>query len=149
MDIITATIQEWRDLGFHYDRDDDRCVWALTGSVAGLSQFADILRQFAANPRNDVPFEHDHYGPYGYLKIMNAPDERGFDSNAIFAPRRDFATLADQIDSQLASATIGSTLAFSRDWAPDSKYELRLIVAPDDFDPGLYDPWVQQKISEQ
>lgn len=149
MDIVTATIEEWRDLGFHYDLDDDRRVWTITGSVIGLSRFAEILRQFASNPRNDVRFEHDHYGPYSYLKIMNVPGERGFNSNAIFAPRREFAELAELIDSRLTNSKSGSTIELSQDFAPDSEYELRLIVASDDFDPGLYDPWVQQKISEQ
>lgn len=149
MDIVRATIDEWRDLGFHYDLADDRRVWTITGSAVGLARFARILRQFATNPRYDVPFEHDHYGPYGYLKIMNVPDERGFNANAIFAPRREFAKLAELIDARLATANVGSSFEFSQDFAPGSEYELRLIVAPDNFDPGLYDPWVQQKLSEQ
>ena len=149
MDIVTATIEEWRDLGFHYDLDHVRRVWTITGSVMGLSQFAAILRRFASDPRNDVRFEHDHYGPYGYLKIMNNPDERGFNSNAIFAPRLEFGKLADLIDSRLANSNSGFTIELTHDFAPDSEYELRLVVAPDDFEPGLYDPWVQQKISEQ
>jgi hypothetical protein len=148
MDIVTATIEEWRDLGFHYDLDDERHVWALTGSPIGLSRFATILRQFASDSRNDVRFEHDHYGPYGYLKIMNNPEERGFNSNAIFAPRSEFSELADLIESRLAKSKTGSTINLSHDFAPKSEYELRLIVAPEDFDPGLFDPWVQQKISE-
>lgn len=41
MEIIAATIQEWRELGFHYDCDNDRCVWTITGSVVGLARFAD------------------------------------------------------------------------------------------------------------
>lgn len=149
MDIITKTIQEWRDLGFHYDRDEDHRVWTLTGSVAGLSRFSDILRRFASDPRNDVLFEHEHYGPYGYLKIINVPSEQGFNSNAIFAPRREFAKLAALIDSRLTNAKPGTSFDLSSDFAPDSEFELRLIVAPVDFDPGLYDRWVQQKINDQ
>ncbi|TWT51775.1 hypothetical protein [Allorhodopirellula solitaria] len=148
MDIATATIEEWRELGFHYELDDDHHVWTLTGSRGGLGRFAKILRQFASDPRNDVPFEHDHYGPYGYLRIMNNPDERGFNSNGFFAPRSEFSKLADVIDSRLADSQTGSTIDLSGDFSPDSEYELRLIVAPDDFDPGLFDPWVQQEIRE-
>ena len=149
MDTITATIQEWRNLGFHYDRDDDRRTWKITGSVSGLSRFSDILRRFASDPRNDVLFEHEHYGPYGYLKIINVPGEQGFNSNAIYAPRCEFAKLADLIDLRLANARPGASFDLSSDFAPDSEFELRLTVAPVDFDPGLFDPWVQQKISEQ
>lgn len=149
MDIINATIQEWRDLGFHYDRDDDRRLWTIKGSISGIGRFSEILRQFSADARNDLPFEHDHYGPYMYLKIMNVPDERVFDSNAICAPRRDFAQLADLIDARLSSASSGDTFDIRHEFAPDSDYELRLIIADDYFDPGLYDPWVQRKVSEQ
>lgn len=149
MDIIAATIREWRELGFHYDCDNNRRAWTITGSVAGLARFAEILRRFASNPQNDVPLAHDHHGPYLYLKIMNVPGERGFNSNAIFAPRREFDELADLICARLASATPGATFEFSQDFAPQSEYELRLQVAANDFDPGLFDPWVQQKMRER
>lgn len=149
MDIIAATIREWRELGFHYDCDNNRRAWTITGSVAGLARFAEILRRFASNPQNDVPLAHDHHGPYLYLKIMNVRGERGFNTNAIFAPRREFDELADLICARLASATPGDAFEFSQDFAPQSEYELRLQVAPQDFDPGLFDPWVQQRIREQ
>lgn len=149
MDIINDTIQEWRDLGFHYDRDDDRGEWTIVGSIAGLKRFSSILRQFASNPQNDVPFEHDHFGPYMYLKIMNILDERGIDSNSIFAPRLEFSRLADLVDVELSTASPGDIFNLRNEFSPNSEYELRLVVTNDDFDPGLYDPWVQQKISEQ
>ena len=148
MDIIESTIQEWRDLGFHYDRDDDRRHWTITGAISGIERFVDILRQFADDPRNDVPGEHDHFGPYMYLKIMNVPHERGFDSNAIFAPRCDFRELADLVETRLRRSEPGVVFNLSPDFSPDSEYELRVVIESDDFDPGLYDPWVQQKISE-
>ncbi|KAA5532959.1 hypothetical protein FYK55_28740 [Roseiconus nitratireducens] len=113
MDIIESTIQEWRDLGFHYDRDDDRRLWTITGAISGIERFADILRQFANDSRNDVPGEHDHFGPYMYLKIMNVPHKRGFDSNAIFAPRCDFRDLADLVGSRLRSSQPGEVFNLS------------------------------------
>ncbi|MFN0019926.1 MAG: hypothetical protein ACKVP0_16840 [Pirellulaceae bacterium] len=95
MDVIAATIREWRDLGFHYDRDDVLREWTISGTRRGINGFSAILRRFAADERNDIPFEHDHLGPYGYLKIMNVPGQRGFDSSAIVASRQEFAELAD------------------------------------------------------
>lgn len=149
MDIATATIREWRDLGFHYDRDDDRQVWTIRGSIAGIKRLSDLVRQFSRDARKDVPFEHDHYGPYMYLKIMNVPNERGFSGNAIFAPRRDFSLLADLIETRLRVASPGDIFNLRDDFAPNSKCELRIVIADDDFDPALYDPWVQQRIREQ
>ncbi|MEQ1904533.1 MAG: hypothetical protein ABL888_10135 [Pirellulaceae bacterium] len=149
MDIIKATIREWRELGFHYDRNDDRRVWTITGSRTGIGRFSGLLRKFAADIRNDLLYEHDHYGPYCYLKIMNVPSERGFNSNAICAPRLDFEILADIVDSQTTHAKTGDTFGIKQHFCPDSEYNLNLSVMDDDFDPGMFDSWVKEKISEQ
>jgi hypothetical protein len=77
-----ATKREWRELGFHYHRDDQRKVWKLTGSRAGLLHFRDALLSYVANPRNALKSEHRHYGPYSYFEIMTCP-EAGFDRRAI------------------------------------------------------------------
>lgn len=146
MDIVANAIEEWRELGFHYDRDDASRVWILTGSLSGLARFTAVLRDFAANSRYDGKFDHEHYGPYCFLKIMNVPNARGFDSNAIFGPRTELGELADLIESRLSNAKSGDTIEVARDFAPESEYELRLIVAGDDFDPGLFDPWIREQM---
>ena len=148
MDIVEATKHEWRELGFHYDLDDAARLWTITGSIEGLANFITILRDFAGNPRNDTPCEHDHYGPYGYLKIMNTPGERGFNSNAIHAPREDFANLANEIDLKLLNAKVDSRIRFKHTFCPDSEYDLEIVVKPNDFDPGMFDSWVKQQLAE-
>src|ERR1035438_7741098 len=68
-----ATTQEWRELGFFYDRDDRARVWKLTGSRSGLLRFRDLLLSYVADPCNALEAEHEHYGPYAYLEVMTLP----------------------------------------------------------------------------
>jgi hypothetical protein len=71
-DIDQMMIDEWRQLGFYYDRDDRLYVnqWRFFGSKKGLQNFVSMLDKYTNNPANDILSEHDHYGPYSYLKIM-------------------------------------------------------------------------------
>ena len=85
--------QEWRELGFFYDVDDQARVWKLVGCRAGLLRFRDLLRSYAADPRNELKSEHWHYGPYGYLEVMTWPEAR-FDDHAIRGSLADIARLA-------------------------------------------------------
>ena len=67
--INEATLREWRELGFFYDRDDSAKEWRITGSKGNLNRFVKILRDYASDARNHVISEHEHYGPYMYLEI--------------------------------------------------------------------------------
>lgn len=104
-----ATRRGWRELGFFYDRDDQNKLWKLTGSRTGLLRFRDALLSYAADPRNALKSEHQHYGPYSYLTVMTWP-EAGFNDYAIRGPLADLARLADLIETQLAKARPGSTV---------------------------------------
>ena len=83
------TRQEWRELGFFYDRDGETRIWKLIGSRACLLRFRDELLLYVANPKNALKSEHGRYGPYSYLEIMTWP-EAGFDDHAIRGPLEDF-----------------------------------------------------------
>jgi hypothetical protein len=133
-----ATRQEWRDLGFFYDRDDEAKRWQLKGSRAGLLRFRDVLRSYAADPRNEPKSEHEHYGPYGYLEVMTWP-EAGFDDHAIRGSLADIARLATVIENKLAAALPGATIRIREEFAADSPYELVLEVQEDGFDPASAD----------
>ena len=71
IDLDQLMIDEWRALGFYYDCDDRRDVnqWRFYGSKPGLQNVVSLLEKYTANPHNDTLSEHDHYGPYSYLKI--------------------------------------------------------------------------------
>ena len=64
------TREGWRELGFYYDFDEARFCWRLIGSRSGLLKLRDILNGYADDPRNEQISEHEHYGPYSYLKLM-------------------------------------------------------------------------------
>jgi hypothetical protein len=133
-----ATRREWRELGFFYDRDDESKVWQLIGSRTGLLRFRDALCSYAADPRNELKSEHEHYGPYGYLEVMTSP-EAGIDDHAIRGSLADIARLATVIEDKLAAALPGSTIRIQEEFAADSPYGLILDVREDNFDPASAD----------
>lgn len=63
---------EWRQLGFYYDFDERLEVnqWRFFGSKSGFQNFVNLLDNYVSNPVNNRLSEHNHYGPYCYLKIM-------------------------------------------------------------------------------
>jgi hypothetical protein len=133
------TREEWRALGFFYAVDHEAKVWTLVGSRAGLLCFRDTLRAYVADPRNALESEHEHYGPYMYLKVMTWP-EAGFDNNAIRGPLADLARLAALVEGNLAASRPGSTVRIQDEFAADSPYTLVLEVREDSFDPAKADP---------
>ena len=44
--------QQWRELGFFCELDDERKAWTLTGSRAGLLYFPDLLLGYVADSQN-------------------------------------------------------------------------------------------------
>jgi hypothetical protein len=133
-----ATRQEWRELGFYYDRDDNAKIWELTGSRAGLLHFRDILLAYVADPKNTLKSEHEHYGPYIYLEVMTWP-EAAFDNHAIRGSLADLERLAGLIETNLAVAQQGSVIRIQEEFAADSPYALVLSVREDGFDPDAAD----------
>src|SRR4030095_7454405 len=101
------TRSEWRELGFFYDRDDKSKEWLLIGSRAGLGRFSSLLRAYVAAPRNVRKSEHEHYGPYMYLKFMTWP-EAGMNENTIHGPLEQLARLASLVEGHIASLEPGS-----------------------------------------
>jgi hypothetical protein len=129
-----ATRAEWRDLGFFYDRDDELRQWRIIGSKDGLALFARVLQRYASDPRNEMVSEHDHLGPYMYLKIgtWNAPD---ITDDWIAGTLPNLLHLSSIIEGKLPYAKPGDRIALRDAYAPTSSYELVLEVREDDFDP--------------
>jgi hypothetical protein len=134
--------EEWRDLGFFYDRDDESCRWLVIGSRAGLNAFCALLRGYAADPRKANLFDQDHFGPYRYLKIMTYA-EPILDENAIGGRLEDLSRLADLVESRLASLSPGERFTIGSEYAPDAEYALEVELAPDGYDPSSADPLCQ------
>jgi len=137
--VNALTRKEWRDLGFFYDRDDENRRWRLVGSRAGLAGFCQLLGKYVANPRNAQVSEHDHYGPYGYLKVMTWT-EAAVNDDAIAGRLEDLSRLSALLEGRLAAASAGQSFEIGREYAPGSGYGLEVQVAEDGFDPASADP---------
>src|SRR5438128_3553565 len=120
--IRERTRAEWRDLGFFYDVDEGSKQWLLVGSRIGLLRFSELLRAYATNPRREGMSEHDHYGPYMYLKVMTWP-HAGIDANTIHGTLEDLGRLASLVDEKVAGLAPGDR-ARIRDEFAVSEYAL-------------------------
>ena len=138
-EVNEATRKEWRDLGFFYDRDDDRNEWRLVGSHSGLLKFRDLLLRYVGNPRNAANSEHDHYGPYMYLEIMTAA-QPGIDRHAIYGALQDLRRLASVVETKLKNTRAGSLVRIDEEFARDCGYSLLLDIREENFDPASADP---------
>ncbi len=132
------TRQEWRELGFWYDRDDDAKEWRVVGSVAGLRKFARMVQTYASDPRSIQISEHDHFGPYWYLTIgtWNVPL---IGKDWIAGPLPDLLRLSALVIERIANARTGETFKLREAYASTSPYELILDVRDDTFDPASAD----------
>lgn len=137
-ELNAQTRREWRDLGFFYEVDHANRCWTLVGSRAGLAQFADLLRRYVADPRRARISEHEHYGPYMYLKVMTWTEPK-LDDHAISGRPDDLARLASMVSAGLVTAGIGGSFTVGSEYAPLSDYELELRIEPDGFDPASAD----------
>lgn len=130
--------QEWRELGFFYDRDDATKEWLIRGSCAGLLGFARALLDCSNNPRRQQLSEHDHLGPYGYLEI-GTWSARVIDAHWIAGPLEDLSVLSALITERVSMAVEGDVLKLREAYAPASPYELRLEICGNEFDPAMAD----------
>jgi hypothetical protein len=130
--------QQWRKLGFYCEVDEQKRLWTLTGSRAGLLYFPDLLLGYVADPQHAPDKAHQHYGPYGTLEVMTWPDA-GFDSHTIRGSLMSLAHLAELVEVKLATAEPGSPILIREEFAANSPYSLMLDVRADGFDPASTD----------
>jgi hypothetical protein len=131
------TREEWRGLGFYYEHRDGR--WVFVGAPSGLRAFPRLLRAYAGGPRNAVPGEHEHYGPYMYLKVVTG-DEPRICEDAIRGSLPDLARLADLFEQRLRVHGPGSSFEIGHDYGPRNTSGIRVEVRPEGFDPAAADP---------
>jgi hypothetical protein len=134
-----ATRREWRELGFFYDRDDTRRRWLLASDRVGLQRFSALLRAYTADPANDRPSEHCHYGPYMYLEVMTWP-EPGIDDHSIHGTIGDLMRLADIVDATIAGLAPSDEARIDQQYSSACTHSLVLRLEPDGFDPAAADP---------
>ena len=133
-----VTRREWRELGFFYECDDSAARWRLVGSHAGLLKFVEILDAYATNTRHKPLSEHEHYGPYFYLKLMTW-EEAEITNSAICGTLADFQRLATIVREKLTSSSVVSVFVVGDEYATGSG-TIAFEVREDGFDPADADP---------
>ena len=137
-----VTREEWRELGFFYDFDGERSRWQFVGSRSGLLKFRDILNDYVDDPRNEGISEHEHYGPYSYLKIMTWGGAE-ITEDAISGTLADFRRLAAVVGDELNAGSAGGTFTIGGENAEGSKAILEFDLREEGFDPASEDPLLQ------
>ena len=132
------TKQEWHELGFYYDKDNDKKLWVIIGDKKGILIFANMIEEYTNHPNNDKISEHDHYGPYAYLEIMTW-DKPGMDEHAIHGTLADLKRLAYIIKNELEKYQPNSTFYIGTNYASDCKYKLAIEVKENNFNPARAD----------
>lgn len=135
LEIASGIRSEWRDLGFFYGIDDQLKSWRLRGTLAGLGRFVTALDAYVASPDSLVKGEHEHFGPYMYLKVVTA-SEAAVNSDGIAGTVGDLERLAQLIEQRLRHATPGDHFTVRREFSPTAEYSIDFFIETDDFDPG-------------
>jgi hypothetical protein len=137
--IEEQTRAEWEALGFFYDYNDSQRAWLVRASRAGMDRLCTELRQYAKEPRNGVLSEHEHYGPYSYLKFVTWTEPRVV-ADGIYGRLQDFERLADIVSAVLAGAKPGTRVRVDETYSQNSEAKLELLLEHDDFEVASADP---------
>jgi hypothetical protein len=98
-----------------------------------------MLVAYVARPSNARLSEHEHWGPYSYLKIMTWK-ETGINARSIHGTLDDLRKLAGLVVAALEHAKPGDLIALGHTYVGTPSYELVLDVREADFDPASADP---------
>jgi hypothetical protein len=130
--------KEWRELGFFYDRNDQNKKWFFHGSKIGLINFIQRLIEYIKNPNNTGISEHEHFGPYQYLKLITW-NEPKIDKQGIYGSIEDISRFASIISDKIKTAKINEEIIIDKEYSNNNDYKLIIKIMPDDFDPASLD----------
>ncbi|NMC56938.1 MAG: hypothetical protein GYA50_06945 [Eubacteriaceae bacterium] len=132
------TIEEWRELGYYYDYDKEEKFWIIIGSKEGILKFCQTLKQYSQNPNNNTKSEHDHLGPYMYLKIVTW-NEAFINDDGIYGSLEDLSKLADIIKACSDKAAFADIITIDKEYSSSNHSYIKIFVREDDFDPASPD----------
>ena len=135
-----TTIDEWRELGFYYDLNEDNDIkeWRFFGSREGILSFTSFLNEYANRVDKETISEHDHLGPYNYLKIMTW--DKAIITDQYFAGTiRDIKTLGNLIGEKLNNTKAGGAFSIDHDYGTGNTATAKFFVMADTFDPASMD----------
>jgi hypothetical protein len=134
-----ATREEWRELGFFYELQDEPPRWRIVGSPSGLGNLVKVLDKYVRDPRHEAISEHEHYGPYMYLKVQTA-ETPTIDNESIRGSLSDLVHLRDLIANGLRNLRAGESLVVGPEYSPAVRFPLHLELREAEFDPASADP---------
>lgn len=132
------TKKEWRELGFYYDFNDKTSSWQIVGSRKGLLKFCKLLEDYASDEKYRGLSEHEHYGPYSYLKFMTWKGAE-ITEKAICGTQEDFRNLARLVRDKLFFANVNDSFMISVEYAKDSNVSIDFQIKQNKFDPASAD----------
>jgi len=135
---IKEITEEWHELGFHYSYDESSARWIISGSRAGVLKFRDLLVEYSQDKQREMISEHEHYGPYAYLKVTTR-DKAFINSDAIHGTLNDIARLGKIVEQRLAQCKVGDTLIIDKEYSLINEAVIELKIQTDEFDPVALD----------
>jgi hypothetical protein len=133
------TRAEWEALGFFYDYDESQRAWLIRASRKGIDRLCAELRRYDADPRNATVSEHEHYGPYSYLKFVTWTEAK-IVPDGIYGQVGDFTRLAEAIGHLVANAEVGDRIRIDEVYSKASEVGFDLLLESDDFEAASADP---------
>lgn len=131
--------EDWRELGFYYEYNNDEKCWILQGSRSGLMGFCDMLIEYSINPRNNKLGEHEHFGPYRYLEVLTS-DKPEINEHAICGTLNDILRLAGILRGRLNSSADGDSFVVDSEYSESNHSVLRLEILGEGVNPSTLDP---------
>ena len=140
LDIDQRIKDEWRELGFYYNLEEsaNKSEWKFYGSKQGLYNFVKLLEDYTDNSANDFLSQHDHYGPYNYLKIMTW-DKAVITGNYIAGTIKDLKNFKNIIADKLEKFQAGQSFTIDKEYGVDNTAAMMFFIMEDDFDPVSMD----------
>jgi hypothetical protein len=133
--------KEWNDLGFYYDRDDEKASWLIVGSKSGILKFCKLLDDYSNDKRVEGVSEDRHFGPYSYLKFMTWSEPK-IAEREICGRLGDFKTLSEIIKKKLKTSK--EAFQIDKEYSNNNKYRIEFIVKDDNFEPASVDPQLKE-----
>jgi len=142
-------IKEWRGLGFWYDMLDkgDRGEWIFHGSKTGFNNFVKSLNAYVNDPRNKELSEHEHYGPYSYLKVMTW-DKPVIAKDYFAGTLPDIERLADLISQKLENSKEGDVFTVDKEYGVENSASATFFIEAEGFDPISLDEQLFSKVKQ-
>ena len=140
VDIDQKIKDEWRELGFYYDLEqtDDKKEWRFYGDIKGLNNFVRLLEDYTNKSANNFLSEHDHYGPYSYLKIMTW-DRPVIAESYIAGTILDLKDFKNILADKLAKVQAGQTFTIDKEYGINNSAVAKFFIMDDGFDPVSMD----------